>query len=225
MTEKITSADKVNLDGVTNELVFEILARLFDNKGFVTNIKSIRKRLGITVMSYEDAEKWLRVAPKEGSVHSPRSLLELLLSVLKQKRAIGDNLYRALQFVVLANCVTDKELPKVYCMPFPPETDDDFDYQFDYQAVAIIVHPETSKEDVMSAMDKQVPELLSKLYKKRKTPVKSSHKVRQYRDWYWLHKDMSYSKLYDHLEEVQGVDVPKYDTMIKAIQRYARKLR
>lgn len=213
---KLTSKDKIKLD-ITDDLVFELIARLVDNDDFVVEIKRLRERLDLNLMPYEEAKDWLK--SNKGAI---RSKMGLQLSSIKQKFVIGDNLDSALRISLLANCITDAEITPVFCAIYPFSEDEE--PEFDTPVVAIFVNAETKKEDVLHLMENDVKALLKEIHDNKILPNKANWSTRKVREWYWLHKDMTYNQVYNKLIKDLGDSAPEYETVKQAVYRYRKKL-
>jgi hypothetical protein len=236
---KIMPDDKIDIDGISDDRLYEIVAFLVDRDAFIKDIKRARESFGFKKpLTLAQAKKWvgrkttvksLPLMGKEDKEISSQSFrFSNRIRLIREKHHIGENFSEIVKYAVLSNTITDTHYHfSAFSTTYP------FSYEFkeavidgylEQPTVVIFVSAETTQEEVNKLMETEVKDHFKELGDAKKVPIRIMSDIREVRRWYWLKKGTTYPKLHDLLEKEMGIKVPEYNTMIKSIQRYKRKL-
>lgn len=198
MKMKITETDRIDLDGITNNLKYAQVAMLVDKDEFIIKIKKIRKSLGLSkLLDYDKVDEWLCKTGKESSLSKMdkkdkeifNQRFYLGNSIANIKEGFHKNIYftDVIKYSILAGKVTDKEYTwTTFCEEFPFSDEfKDAEFEAEWPMVAIFVNPETKLDEINVLLKTQVNEIFKKIYGD-KHDLKKSENIRRDREWYWL---------------------------------------
>lgn len=138
MNMNITETDKIDIEGISDNIRYEHMALLVDREDFILSIKNTRKFLGITtLLQHDEVDKWLHRIYKNSSFikmnkddkNDFKQSFYLSQSVASLKEIFHKNVNytNAIKYAILAGKVTDKEFTKTaFCAEYP------FSEEFDY---------------------------------------------------------------------------------------------
>ena len=232
MSIKITQKDKVNLEGISNDRLYEIIAFLVDREEFIEDIRSVREKLGFKKpLSYSATKKWLsrkistkglsQMSKEDKEVFREKSMLAFQVSSIRQKHRISANFEEIVKYAILSNKVTDKQYNiSAFCTIYPFEDESVVeDELLELSTVAIFINPETTPKEVKQLMSTEVKKLFKKIGDSKKVPIRKKSDIRDVRTWYWKKKKMTYNALCSNLGPGYT-----YEAVKRAVERYMKKL-
>ena len=233
----ISIADKVDLNGITDNFKYATLAFVIDRKAFIKRIQKARVDIGLsTPMTYQDARKWLAYKYEEHELSKMNEVdkkhlnqswrLQNTIGAIKRDFRMGLGFDSAIMMVVLAGTVTDQDFDKTsFCVEYPfPDGFEDTDPSLEQPLVAIFVSPQTRLDEIKHLLDTEVVSLFNKMGRE-KEDKKEFIRIKRDREWYWEYKygeKTSYLKIW---KVYKGSDRPlDKEGVRKAIERYERRV-
>ena len=239
---------------ITDNWRYCLFAWLVDRDDFLKDIQSARKKLGVNekLVDYKSAKDWFRAEfekerkknpirkiPEpltEGSRYVfPKTESEKITTKLLKKYHRSPLYFEAVRYAIITGRVTDKEFARTaFCQVLPP------DYQMidlehgitnlvghDQPVMAIVIAPETKREEIEKVFREEVPylrtEYIASYLKGGTMPPDIISNIQRDRKWYWLKKSgMSYNDVFEHSRK-KGETIT-LDGVVKAIIQYRNRL-
>lgn len=231
----ITIEDKINIEGITDNLQYAFVASLVDNPWFLERIKHLRGFIGIKkLISYDDADSYIKSLYTSSSYslndteakkreHTKKAYREIVNNILREFHK-NDTYNDIVNFCTVAGMVTDKELKTTaYCVKYPP--DDYIEWEEEVPRVAILISAETKKEEVEKLMNTEAKEIFKQLSFNKKIRERGTDEIRTSREWYWEKMNRTYDELYEYVNRAdRDADKIKYDRIKRAVERYMKHI-